>query len=133
MARRTSDDDEDFQYPIDENWRVEVQKQLTKQRGAQARLCRELGCSPSTLNELLKAGKRSNLVPRINAYFGWDPPKLPAMGSTDQHEIEVFLKKMGRTGREIFRNLQTLGGEDPDRLSAVAAVIAQLAKSTSND
>lgn len=132
MARRRPTVDGDLQYPIDEAWRAEVLK-LLKVRGAQARLARELECSPGTLNELLHNGRRSNLVPRINAYFGWDPPQMPATGSTDQHEIEVFLKKMGRTGREIFKNLQTLGGDDPERLAAVAAVIAQLAAKPTND
>ncbi len=132
MARKRATDEGDLQYPIDESWRVEVLKQL-EPRGAQAKLARVLGCAPGTLNELIHNGRRSNLVPRINAYFGWDPPQMPATGSTDQHEIEVFLKKMGRTGREIFRNLQTLGGDDPARLAAVAAVIAQLAGKPTND
>src|SRR3569833_1683998 len=101
-------DDDEHEHPIGADWRAKVLKAVSEKRGGQAALAQAIGCSSGTLNELLKNGKRSHLVPKINANNKWDPPTMPATGSTDQHEIEVFLKKMGRSGREIFRSLREI-------------------------
>jgi hypothetical protein len=119
VARRS-----DLEYPITPEWRESVKSALGNERGAQARLAEEIGCSPGTLADLLSTGKRSHLVPRIHKALGWDPPMPPLM-STDTHEIVVFLKKMGEPGRQVLKQLQTL---DRDQLKAAMAVIDQLAK-----
>jgi len=116
---------EELQYPTPKEWRDKVLEAIGTDRGAQADLARKIGCSPGTLNELLHNGKRSHLVPKINKALGWDPPPLPATGSTDQHEIEVVLKKMGKSGREMIKNLSVL---DPEQLAVAVAMIEQLAK-----
>lgn len=129
-------DPDDHQFSVNAAWRKRVLEALGPERGAQAKLAKAIDCSPVTLNNLLLRGKRSELVPKINAYFGWDLPKLAPSGSSDQHEIEVFLKKMGKTGREIFRHLKEVAGDDPTNLAPAAALLAQMAemaKRQSND
>lgn len=120
VARR-----EELQYPTPKDWRDKVIAALGPERGAQADLARKIGCSPSTLNELLNNGKRSHLVPAIHKALGWDPPSLPATGSSDQHEIEVVLRKMGKRGRDLLKNLSAL---EPEQLAVAVALIEQLAK-----
>lgn len=71
---------EELQYPTPKDWRDKVLEAIGDRRGAQADLARKIGCTPSTLNELLSAGKRSHLVPAIHRALGWPPPSLPATG-----------------------------------------------------
>lgn len=63
---------------------------------------------------------------RINRHFGWALPSLPLTGSSDQHEIEVFLKKSGKTGRAIFQGLRAINDEAA-KLQLIADMVAQLA------
>ncbi len=116
---------EELQYPTPKDWRDKVLEAIGPDRGAQADLARKIRCSPGTLNELLHNGKHSHLVPAIHKALGWPPPTLPATGSTDQHEIEVVLKKMGKSGRELIKNLSAL---DSEQLAVAVALVEQLAK-----
>lgn len=120
----------EHQYPTPKEWRDRVLAELRGRRGAQADLARKIGCAPGTLNELLHSGKHSHLVPAIHRELGWPPPALPATGSTDQHEIEAFLKKMGKTGREAFRMLSVM---DPDKLRALLPLLEQLSNAAGED
>lgn len=124
--------DDEYEYPTPPEWRRAVLDEIEKRwgRGGQAELAKIIHCSPGTLNELLKNGRRSSLVPRIQKEFGWPPATMPATGSSDQHEIEKFLKKMGGSGRDLFRNLEKL---DRDALKAAVAILEQLAKTRAND
>jgi hypothetical protein len=119
VARRA---DPDYDFPITREWLQEV-KEALKERGAQARLARDVGCSPSTLNELLKEGKTSHLVPYISKALGISTTAM--IVSRDTQEIVVFLEKMGDAGRKTMRDLKSL---DRTQLDLILSMIAQLPK-----
>jgi hypothetical protein len=119
VARRS---DPDYDYPITPEWLQEVKAALSK-RGAQAKLARDIGCSPGTLNELLKEGKSSHLVPRISAALCIKTSSM--IVSRDTHEIVTFLEKMGEKGRQTMRDIQHL---DKPQLDLILNMIAQLPK-----
>lgn len=120
VARRA---DPDYEYPITREWLLEVKSVLAKERGAQARLAREVGCSPSTLNELLKEGKTSHLVPDISKALGISTTAM--IVSSDTHEIVTFLEKMGPDARQRMRELKQL---DKSQLDLVLSMIGQMSK-----
>ena len=114
--------------PVTEPWRQAVLEKVAK-RGEQAKLARVIRCSPSTLNELLHNrsddSETSVLVWRINRHYGWEMPKLPAFGSSDQHEIEVFLKRGGKRGRAIFQKLRAITDDDA-KMQLVDQLLSQI-------
>jgi lambda repressor-like predicted transcriptional regulator len=125
VARRA--DPEDFEYPITEEWVRDVKAALTE-RGAQARLCREIKCSPSTLNELLSEGKKSSLVPLISKALGLPPTMM--IVSRDTHEIVTVVEKMGEKGRRMMRELKSL---DKTQLDLMLSMIGQMTKNKDQD
>jgi lambda repressor-like predicted transcriptional regulator len=125
VARRA--DPQDFEYPITEEWVRDVKAKLSE-RGAQAKLCREIGCSPSTLNELLSFGIKSTLVPRISKVLGVPPTMM--IVSRDTHEIVAVVEKMGEQGRRVMREIKAL---DKAQRDLMLAMIAQMAKNKDQD
>lgn len=125
VARRA--DPQDFEYPITEEWVQDVKAKLSE-RGAQARLCREIGCSPSTLNELLSFGIKSVLVPRISKVLGVPPTMM--IVSRDTHEVVAVVEKMGEQGRRVMREIKAL---DKNQQELMLAMIAQMAKNKAQD
>lgn len=119
VARRPADLD----LPITEEWLRDVKAALGDKRGAQAKLAREIGCSPGTLTDLLQTGKRSHLVARISRALGLPPPTM--IVSHDTQEIVVFLEKMGDRGRRLLRDLKSL---DRQQLDLTLAMIEQMSR-----
>lgn len=120
VARRA---DPDYDYPITAEWLQEVKEALGDERGAQARLAREIGCSPSTLSEMLKEGSSSHLVPRISKALKISTTAM--IVSKDTQEIVVFLEKMGDKGRQAMKELK---GLDKTQLDIVLAMVSQMTK-----
>lgn len=75
-------------------------------RGAQAKLAREVKCSPVAIHELLNGGKASYLVPAISKALGIAPPMM--IVSPDTHEVVAMLEKMGPQGRRLLKGLAGL-------------------------
>ncbi|MDQ3295096.1 MAG: hypothetical protein M3619_00740 [Myxococcota bacterium] len=119
MAKRV----QDIEYPITVEWLREVKAAMGVERGAQAKLAREIGCSPGTLNELLQNGKRSYLVPKISKALGVTMPTM--IMSKDTQELLAVLDKMGDKGRRVLKDLQAL---DRAQLDVTLAMIEQMSK-----
>lgn len=125
VARRA---DPDYELPITREWIEEVRAALSKERGLQARVARQVGCAPSTLNEMLNdllPGERrsSHLVPAISKTLGISTTAM--IVSADTHEIVAFLEKMGPDARHKMRELKSL---DKSQLDLVLGMIAQMSK-----
>jgi transcriptional regulator with XRE-family HTH domain len=110
-------------YPITEEWLRNVREALGTERGAQARLAEQIGCSPGTLTELLNGAKRSHLVPRISKALG--VPMSTMLLTPDAIELQSFLDEMGERGREAMRRLKSL---EPHELELMLGLLDAIAK-----
>lgn len=119
--------DPEFEYPITEEWVNDVRAALAE-RGAQARLCREIDCSPGTLTELLQAGKKSVLVPAISKSLGITPTLL--IVSKDTHEMVKMIEKMNDKSKRALRKLRSL---NQSQLDVMMSVIDEMTKGTDSD
>jgi transcriptional regulator with XRE-family HTH domain len=113
----------DPEYQITEEWLRSVRVALGTERGAQARLAKQIGCSPGTLTELLQGGKRSHLVPRISRALG--VPMSTMILTPDALEIMAFVEQMGEQGRRAMRRMQAL---EPAELELMLGLLDTLTK-----
>jgi transcriptional regulator with XRE-family HTH domain len=113
----------DPEYQITEEWLRSVRAALGTERGAQARLAKQIGCSPGTLTELLQGGKRSHLVPRISRALG--VPMSTMILTPDALEIMAFVEQMGEQGRRAMRRMQAL---EPAELELMLGLLDTLTK-----
>jgi len=93
MARNTGQS-----YPITQEWRARVGRELLRRDWFQAQLARALGCAAGTITHLLHGEvKGSPYVPAIHVLFGWLPP--PAAGSEASEEALQILAGLDELGR----------------------------------
>jgi len=116
------------EFPITEHWLRQVRTAIGKERGAQARLARQIGCSPGTLTELLKGGKRSHLVPQISAALG--VPMSTMLLPPDAVELSALLEQMGEQGRVAMRKLKSL---EPHELELMLGFLDAISKKRQTD
>lgn len=66
---------------VSATWRAAVKAELSRREWTLTRLHTEVGVSVQALSWLLKHGRRSALVSRINEIFGWPPPGTDSASS----------------------------------------------------
>jgi hypothetical protein len=104
----------EHEYEITEEWLRDVRAALGPKRGAQAKLARDVGCSPGTITVMLRGGKRSHLVPRISKVLNVPMPRGSMALTADALEIATLVQNAGESGRRALSALMRAPQSDVD-------------------